>query len=73
MSIFDGVVWGVAAVLLVPVLLSPVGWIVGAVVALAWILGAYGGRYLLQVERERRQGERGLAKDLRTRNQGEDP
>lgn len=62
---FDKVVWIVAALLLVPVLLSPAGWAFGLFLALAWLATAYGGRYLLDLEKQRRQGERGMINDVR--------
>lgn len=55
---FDKVVWVVAAVILIPVALSPAGWLFAAVLAIAWLAVAYGGRYVLGVEKMRRSGER---------------
>lgn len=65
MSGFDKLVWIIAAVILIPILLSPAGWAFGAVLAVAWLVTAYGGRYLLQLEKQRRQGERGMINDVR--------
>lgn len=74
MSGFDKVVWLIAVALLLPVLATPAGWAFGIALAIAWLIAAYGGRYLLDLEKHRREGERGLASNVRSqaRNQGGD-
>jgi|AntRauTorcE11898_2_1112593.scaffolds.fasta_scaffold04956_6 hypothetical protein len=67
MGVFDWVVWAIAIIILLPLLVTPAGWIVAVALAVVWVLGTYFGRYLLQVERERRRGERGVAKQIRDR------
>lgn len=62
---FDKVVLAVAGLLLLPVLISPAGWGFGFFLVLAWIVSAYGGRYLLDLEKQRRQGERGMSYSVR--------
>jgi hypothetical protein len=64
-GVFDYVVWGVAAILLIPVVLNPAAWLFGAVAAGVWVLFAYGGREALEIEKSRRQGERGKALEVR--------
>jgi uncharacterized membrane protein len=67
---FDRVVWIVAALILIPVLLSPAGWLFGIVLAVLWIVVAYGSREVLEIEKARRQGERGRIAEIRS--QGRD-
>lgn len=67
MSWFDKLVWGIAVLLLIPVLITPAGWAFAAVLVVLWLLVAYGGRYALEVEKQRRQGERGWAHEVRSR------
>lgn len=67
MSGFDKVVWVIAALFLLPVLLTPAGLAFGVALAIAWLVAAYGGRYLLDLEKHRREGERGLANNVRTK------
>lgn len=67
MSGFDKVVWAVVIVILLPVLISPAGWAFALVLAFVWLVATYGGRYLLDLEKQRRQGERGMAYDVRKR------
>lgn len=67
MSWADKVIWGIAVLLLIPVLATPAGWAFGLVLAVAWIAAAYGVQYLLKLEVSRREGERGLANDVRMR------
>jgi membrane protein implicated in regulation of membrane protease activity len=68
MSAFNYVVGAVALVILIPVLMTPAGWVAGVALAVVWVVGAYFGRYVLQVEKARRTGERGAA--ARVRNRG---
>jgi hypothetical protein len=70
MGVFDWVVWTIAVIILLPVLVSPAGVAFAVVAAVMWLIVAYGGRFVLEVERERRQGERGLARDIRNRGGG---
>lgn len=74
MSGFDKVVWAVVALILLPVLITPAGWAFALILAFVWLLATYGGRYALEVEKQRRQGERGMALDVRKngRNRGGD-
>lgn len=67
MSGFDKIVLVGAVLLLLPVLITPAGWAFGLALALGWIATWYGGRYLLDLEKQRRQGERGMAHDVRMR------
>jgi amino acid permease len=68
-SVFDWVVWGVVALLLIPVALNPAGWLAGLLLVGAWLVVTYGGREYLELEKSRRQGER--AKALEVRNWGD--
>jgi hypothetical protein len=67
---FDKLVWGVVALIFLPVLITPAGWAFAAIIATGWVVVTYGGRYLLDLEKQRRQGERGLAHDVRRRGRG---
>ena len=67
MSGFDKVVWAVVDLILIPVLITPAGWAFALVLAGGWLLVTYGGRYLLDLEKQRRQGERGMAYEIRRR------
>lgn len=64
---FDKVVFGVVLLILIPVLLVPSGLIFALTVAVLWILVAYGTRYALDVEKERRSGERGRRAEIEAR------
>jgi len=68
----DGLIWLGVALILLPALITPAGWIVGAVLALVWLLATYGSAYLLDLERHRREGERGMIKEVRQRSRRED-
>jgi membrane protein implicated in regulation of membrane protease activity len=61
--------WVLAAIVLVPVALSPAGWLVGAALAVAVLVSYYGGRYGLKRHRER-GGNRDRVADLRQRGGG---
>lgn len=63
---FDKVVWGVALLIALPVLITPAGWLFAAIVILGWVVLAYGGRELLEIEKNRRQGERGKMHEVRS-------
>lgn len=65
-STFDYVVLGVALLILAPVLLSPAGWLFAALVVVLWLVVAYGGRELWDMEKTRRQGERGKMHEVRS-------
>lgn len=65
-STFDYFVLGVALLILVPVLLSPAGWLFAAILVVAWLVVTYGGRELLDLEKQRRQGERGKKFEVRS-------
>lgn len=65
MSGFDKAALLIAALFLIPVLATPAGWAFGLALAIAWLVVAYGGRYLLDLEKHRREGERGLASNVR--------
>lgn len=69
---FDMIVLGVAALILIPVLLSPAGWLFAAIVVALWLLVAYGLRFALGVEKARRQGERGRIAEVRSRAERRD-
>jgi hypothetical protein len=64
---FDKLVLVVAIAILIPVLLTPAGWIFAITVAVIWILLAYGIRYLAGLEKARRTGERGRIAEVRSR------
>lgn len=74
MTGFDKVVWSVVLLIMIPVLITPAGWAFALVLAGAWVTAMYGGRYLLDLEKQRRQGERGMAYEVRRRgrNRGGD-
>jgi len=61
----DIVIVGLAAVLLVPILLNPISWPIFALAALLVLVGGYGIRYLLDLEKQRRSGERGRKAQVR--------
>ena len=67
MSAFDKVVLVGLVVILLPVLITPAGWAFALLLGIGWIAVTYGGRYLLDLEKQRRQGERGMAHDVRQR------
>lgn len=67
MSTFDKVVWLLVALVFAPVLITPAGWMFATVVATIVVVASYGGRYLLDLEKQRRQGERGAARKIRDR------
>lgn len=64
-STFDKVVWIVALLILIPVLISPAGWLFAAILIVVWLAVAYGGREILEIEKGRRQGERGKIHEVR--------
>lgn len=64
---FDKIVLGIALLILIPVLLSPAGWFFAVVLAVLWILAAYGTRWALGVEKARRTGERGRIAEARAK------
>jgi len=61
-------VWVVAALLFVPVLASPAGWPIAVFFAALWLVGTYGLSYVLDLEKRRREGERGFAQTVRKRS-----
>lgn len=71
-SVFETIAWILAIILLVPVLINPAGWLVAVVLAGAVLLIYYGGRYLLDLEKQRRMGERGMISDVRYADRGDD-
>ncbi|WP_255149783.1 hypothetical protein [Halorarius halobius] len=71
-SAFTYVVWGVALLLLIPVLLSPAGWAFALGLVILWLAVTYGGRELLDMEKKRRQGERGKMYEVRSRLEREE-
>lgn len=54
-----------AVVILLPVLLSPVGWPIAALLIVAWAVVVYGVDYYLDLEKSRRMGERAQSFDVR--------
>lgn len=66
-TLFDKVVWAVALIILIPVLLNPAGWPVAVALAMVWLAVSYGSRELLDLEKRRREGERGMVQDVRNR------
>jgi len=71
MSLSDKIIWGIAIVLLLPVLVSPAGWLFGLTLAVGWLLAAYLTKYLLDLEKHRREGERGMIADVRRQRRKE--
>lgn len=67
MNVWEAVIWGVAVLILIPVLLNPAGWLFGLALLLVWLAIAYGVPHLIDLEKQRRQGERGMAKNIRNR------
>lgn len=65
MSAFDKVVLAGLVVLAIPVLITPAGWVFGVLLGALWLALTYGGRELLEIEKQRRQGERGRAAEIR--------
>jgi len=72
MSLADKLIWTIAIVLLLPVLASPAGWTFGVALAVGWLIAAYGGKYLLDLEKHRREGERGMIADVRRQRRGDE-
>jgi hypothetical protein len=70
MSFWDYLIWGVAGLLLLPALVTPAGAAFAVVLAVGWLAVTYGGKYLLDLEKQRRQGERMDAFDVRQRGRG---
>lgn len=68
MSTFDKIVWAGVVILLIPVLLSPAGWAIGLIAVVGWLALTYGGREAWEMEKSRREGERGMIKDVRRRS-----
>lgn len=64
-STFNRIVFGIAVVLLVPILFNPLSWPIFGVAALLVVVGAFAARELLDLEKYRRQGERASAHDVR--------
>lgn len=67
LSLFDYVVLGVLAIILLPVLLTPAGWLFAGLLAALWLLLTYGGRYLLELNKWKSEGERGRVSAVRQR------
>lgn len=55
MNIWNTIVYGVAAILLLPVFLAG-GWVIGLILAAGWLALAYGTSYGLDVLKERQSG-----------------
>lgn len=70
MSTKAKVAWGGAILLLIPVLVSPAGWMIGVGLAVGWLLLTLVGPELWEMEKSRREGERGMIKDVRRRSRG---
>lgn len=64
-TVFEKIAWVIAAILLLPVLVNPASWLVALALALAVLAVYYGGRYLLDLEKQRRMGERASISDIR--------
>ena len=58
MSSFDKIAVGAALLLIGISLLNPGGLIIGAILGVSLLVAVYGGKYLLQLEKSRRMGER---------------
>ena len=63
-------VWIIAALLFVPALVNPAAWPVAVFLAVAWLGATYGLSYVLDLEKVRREGERGMIKETRRRSRG---
>ncbi len=70
MSLSDKIIWSIVALILIPVLLNPAGAAFGVTIAAVWLIGAYALRYFLNLEKQRRQGERGFINDVRNKGRG---
>jgi hypothetical protein len=70
-SLFEKIAWTVALLVLLPVLINPASWIVAILLAIAVLVSFYVGRYLLDLEKQRRMGERGMIKDVRYGREGD--
>jgi TRAP-type C4-dicarboxylate transport system permease large subunit len=55
MKAFNVIVYGVVAILLIPALLAG-GWIIGLLLAGAWLAVAYGTKHGLEIFKERQSG-----------------
>lgn len=67
MSTFDKVVLAGLVLIALPVLITPAGWAFALLLGIGWLALTYGGRELLEIEKQRRQGERGRAAEVRER------
>jgi hypothetical protein len=65
MTASDTLLVGVAVLLLVPIALVPASWPVFALAAVVWLILGYGTRYVLDLEKYRRQGERQQSSSVR--------
>lgn len=58
MSLLNKVFLAGAALIFLPVLLSPAGWIFATIILVGWAIFVYGGRELIEIQKSRYQGER---------------
>lgn len=68
----DYIAVGVAVLLALPILFNPVSWPVAAALVVAWIAVFYGSGYVLELEKNRRFGERGMGSEVRNKLGGDD-
>lgn len=73
-STLEKATWVIALLILIPVLLIPSVWPVALALAVIWIVAVYGLKYLLDLEKHRRTGERmDIAEVRNTVNREDDP
>jgi len=56
MSAVDKLAFGVAAIILLPVALSPAGWVVGLFIAGLWVATVYGARWFAKSKQYEHMG-----------------
>lgn len=74
LSTLDYIVLAGILLILVPVLITPAGWLFAAIVVAIWLIATYGGRYFLELHKWKSEGERGRVSNVRrrARNRRED-
>lgn len=66
-SLFNAFGLVVLAILLIPVLLNPAVWLFGGALVLLWVALWWGGRYVLELNKWKSEGERGHMANVRAR------
>lgn len=67
MSALEYVAWGLAALLAIPLLVNPAGWPVALALGGVIVGSYYVGSYVLDLEKQRRAGERSTLHEIRDR------